>query len=76
MMVPADPMAEPIRYPLNHWAGFKRLLNDGRIEIDNKNVERRMGPIALRWFGRGRRKLGRGRLADRNCKLNRVDPKR
>jgi transposase len=41
------PMAEVIRYPLNHWDGLERFLNDGRIEIDNNTVERSMRPIKL-----------------------------
>ena len=41
------PLAEVIRYPLNHWGGLERFLADGRIEIDNNTVERSMRPIKL-----------------------------
>jgi transposase len=41
------PIAEVIRYPLNHWAGLEQFLDDGRIEIDNNTVERSMRPITL-----------------------------
>jgi len=41
------PTAEAVRYALNHWEGLERFLTDGRIEIDNNNVERSMRPIAL-----------------------------
>src|SRR3546814_7350100 len=33
--------AEAIRYTLNHWKGLIRFLDDGRIELDNNNVEAR-----------------------------------
>jgi hypothetical protein len=42
---PRGPMAELIRYPLNHWNGLEQFLSDGRIEIDNNTVERSMRPI-------------------------------
>jgi transposase len=41
------PLAEVIRYPLDHWAGLERFLLDGRIAIDNNTVERSMRPITL-----------------------------
>jgi len=41
------PIAEEIRYGLNHWDGLTRFLDDGRIEIDSNTVERSMRPIAL-----------------------------
>jgi hypothetical protein len=41
------PTAEAIRYPLNHWDGLARFLEDGRIELDNNSVERAMRPVAL-----------------------------
>jgi hypothetical protein len=39
------PLAQVIRYPLNHWAGLEQFLLDGRVEIDNNTVERSMRPI-------------------------------
>ncbi len=44
-----SPTAEAIRYALNHWDGLGQFLDDGRIEIDNNNVERTTRPIALSW---------------------------
>jgi len=44
---PRGPMAELIRYPLNHWSGLEQFLSDGRVEIDNNTVERSMRPIKL-----------------------------
>jgi transposase len=41
------PMAEAIRYALNHWDGLERFLEDGRIELDTNSVERAMRPVAL-----------------------------
>jgi len=41
------PLAQVIRYPLNHWAGLEQFLLDGRVEIDNNTVERSMRPITL-----------------------------
>jgi transposase len=41
------PLAEAIRYALNHWDGLQRFLEDGRIELDNNSVERAMRPVCL-----------------------------
>jgi transposase len=41
------PLAEAIRYALNHWDGLQRFLDDGRIELDNNSVERAMRPVCL-----------------------------
>jgi transposase len=41
------PLAEAIRYALNHWDGLGRFLEDGRIELDNNSVERAMRPVCL-----------------------------
>jgi transposase len=42
-----SPIAQALRYGLNHWDGLVRFLDDGRIEIDSNTVERSMRPIAL-----------------------------
>jgi transposase len=42
-----SPIAEAIRYGLNHWYGLVRFLDDGRIELDTNIVERSMRPGAL-----------------------------
>jgi hypothetical protein len=41
------PIADAIRYGLNHWNGLTRFLDDGRIELDTNIVERSMRPQAL-----------------------------
>ena len=40
-------IAEELRYGLNHWDGFTRFLDDGRIELDTNIVERGIRPITL-----------------------------
>jgi transposase len=42
-----SPIAEAIRYGLNHWDGLTRFLNDGRVELDTNIVERSIRPIVL-----------------------------
>ena len=41
------PIAQAIRYALNHWQGLIRFLDDGRIDLDSNIVERAMRPQAL-----------------------------
>lgn len=38
------PTAVAIRYALNHWLGFERFLEDGRVELDSNSIERAMRP--------------------------------
>ncbi len=40
-------LAEAIRYALSRWAGLSLYLDDGRLEIDSKTVERAIRPLAL-----------------------------
>jgi transposase len=42
-----SPIANALRYGLNHWDGLIRFLNDGRIDLDSNIVERSMRPQAL-----------------------------
>jgi transposase len=42
-----SPIAQAIRYALNHWQGLIRFLDDGRIDLDSNIVERSMRPQAL-----------------------------
>ena len=42
-----SPIADAIRYGLNHWDGLTRFLDDGRIELDTNAVERSIRPIVL-----------------------------
>jgi transposase len=42
-----SPIAEALRYGLNHWDGLTEFLDDGRIELDTNIVERSIRPIVL-----------------------------
>src|SRR6266404_2107961 len=42
-----SPIAEAIRYGLNHWDGLARFLDDGRVELDTNIVERSIRPLVL-----------------------------
>src|SRR5262249_24515610 len=42
-----SPLADVIRYGLNHWDGLVRFLDDGRIELDTNTVERSIRPLVL-----------------------------
>jgi transposase len=76
-----SPMAEVIRYPLNHWAGLEQFLADGRIEIDNNTVERCMRPIKLSkknslfaGSDEGAENWAAAASLIETCKLNNVNP--
>jgi transposase len=50
------PLAAAVGYALNHELALRRFLDDGRIEIDNNNVERLFRLVALgrrNWFFAG-----------------------
>lgn len=40
-------LAEAIRYAIARWAGLKRFLDDGCVELDTNPVERAIRPVAL-----------------------------
>ena len=75
------PIAEEIRYGLNHWNGLTRFLEDGRIELDTNNVERGIRPIVLNrknalFAGHDQGAENWACIASliETCKLNDVDP--
>ena len=75
------PIAEEIRYGLNHWDGLTRFLEDGRIELDTNNVERGIRPIVLNrknalFAGHDHGAENWACIASliETCKLNDVDP--
>ena len=75
------PIAEAIRYGLNHWDGLVRFLDDGRIELDTNIVERAMRPIVLNrknalFAGHDEGAENWACIASliESCKLNGVDP--
>ena len=75
------PIAEDIRYGLNHWDGLVRFLDDGRIELDTNIVERGIRPIVLNrknalFAGHDEGAANWACIASliECCKLNDVDP--
>ena len=76
-----SPVAEAIRYGLNHWDGLTRFLDDGRIDLDSNIVERSMRPQALTrknalFAGHDQGAENWAVLASliETCKLNGIDP--
>lgn len=79
--VPKTPLYKATHYAKKHEASFRRCFNDGRFEIDNGEVERR-----LRWIALGRKNFlfaGSDRGAQRlaiaytvtgSCHMNGVNP--
>ena len=45
---PKSSLAQACAYWLNHWEALTRFLHDGRLEVDNTDVEREMRSIAAR----------------------------
>jgi transposase len=77
----SSPLAEHIRYGLNHWDGLVLFLDDGRIEIDTNTVERSIRPIALTrknalfaGHDMGAENWAIAASLIETCKLNFVDP--
>jgi len=75
------PIAEEIRYGLNHWDGLTRFLDDGRIELDSNIVERSIRLIVLNrknalFAGHDQGAENWACIASliETCKLNGVDP--
>jgi len=75
------PIADEIRYGLNHWDGLTRFLDDGRIELDTNIVERGIRPIVLNrknalFAGHDEGAENWACVASliETCKLNAVDP--
>ena len=46
-MLPKSRFAEALAYLRNHWDAFQLYLQDGRLPIDNNEVEREMRRVAL-----------------------------
>ena len=46
-LLPKHPMAEAIKYALNHWEELNVFLSDGAVEIDNNVSEREMKRVIL-----------------------------
>ena len=78
---PKSALAGACAYWLNHWVALTRFLDDGRLEIDNTDVEREMRSIALTrknslFVGsdRGGREAAILHSLVRTCVLNDVEP--
>jgi transposase len=46
-VIPKSPTETAIGYVLNQWQALTRYLEDGRLEIDNNNAERRLRSVAV-----------------------------
>jgi hypothetical protein len=46
-ILPKSDFAEAVRYIRNHWAALNAFVSDGRIPIDNNDVEQLMKQVAL-----------------------------
>jgi len=42
-----SPLAEILRYAVNHWDGLCVFLDDGRVEMDSNAVERCIRPVTI-----------------------------
>lgn len=78
---PKSALARACAYFINHWAALTRFMQDGRLEIDNTDVEREMRSIALTrknslFVGsdRGGHEAAVLHSLVRTCVLNDVDP--
>jgi hypothetical protein len=76
-----SPLADVIRYGLNHWDGLVRFLDDGRIELDTNTVERSIRPLVMTrknalFAGHelGAQNWAIAASLIETCKLNGVDP--
>ena len=74
-------LAEAIRYTLVRWIGLTRFLDNGRVELDTKPVERAIRPVALgrknhlfAGSDRGARRWAIVASLVETAKLNQVEP--
>jgi transposase len=76
-----SPLGEALKYIARYWDGLSLFLADGRVEIDNKSVERIIRPIALNrknalfaGHDAGARNWATIASLIETCELNAVDP--
>jgi transposase len=67
-----SPLAEAIRYTLNHWDGLAMFLGDGRVEVDTNTraldaPDRDGTQLVVLRQRRRRRELGDPRLVGQHC---------
>ena len=46
-VLPKTPIGKAIGYFLNQWEKLRRVLEDGRLELDNNRIENKIRPLAL-----------------------------
>jgi hypothetical protein len=44
---PSSELAQASAYALNHWRALTRFVDDGRVDLDNNNVESQLRDVAL-----------------------------
>jgi transposase len=78
---PDSPTGQAFTYAVNHWHMLSELLTDGRLLLDNNEVERAIRPVTL--YRKNSLFAGNGHGAERaalyfslleTCKLNNIDP--
>lgn len=81
LILPKSPIATAVRYSIRQWPKLIRILEDGRLEMDNNLIENKIRPLAL-----GRKNYlfaGNHKAAQRiamiysffaTCKAREVDP--
>lgn len=47
VVIPSSPIGKAISYSLNQWHKIIRVLDDGRLELDNNLIENKIRPLAL-----------------------------
>ena len=47
VVIPSSPIGKAISYAINQWHKIIRVLEDGRIELDNNLIENKIRPLAL-----------------------------
>lgn len=47
VVLPKSPMGNAVRYAIRQWHKLIRILDDGRLEIDNNLIENKIRPLAL-----------------------------
>lgn len=46
-VIPKSPMGNAVRYAIRQWHKLVRVLDDGRLEMDNNLIENKIRPLAL-----------------------------
>ncbi len=80
-VLPESPMGAAIKYTLGRWEAIVRILEDGRLELDNNRSERALRPVAVgrkNWIVIGNERGGRTASVFYSlvttCKARGIDP--